>query len=349
MTRLYLKEKDLPFYPNWQKIFENSNPIYVEIGIGKGDFILEMAKNNPQVNFVGVDYSREVLRSAVRKVEGAQLKNVRLIPMEGTKFLCKAFTSEAISGLYLNFPDPWIKRKKAKNRLVNEAFPWLLADRLKLSGFFRMATDYKPYIEQTVEFFLKTGAFTPLWEEVIRTEVEDFYPTKYAKKWLSLGRTLYFTGFKKIKRVELPNWVKDYYPLLKISGDELLPIVNILKLNQQPDFKKLYETLPRGIIYQKEENLVKVLDVYFKDNGVLVDLLVKEGSLKERFFILISPYQKDGVILTSHEATPPDPTDLVHLAFVLLCKEVLKVYPSAHILKTTCKEKFLKSYLNLAC
>jgi tRNA (guanine-N7-)-methyltransferase len=67
MSRLYLKEKDLPFYPNWQEIFGNSNPIHVEVGVGKGDFILEMAKNNPQVNFVGVDYSREVLRRAQKK------------------------------------------------------------------------------------------------------------------------------------------------------------------------------------------------------------------------------------------------------------------------------------------
>ncbi len=348
MARVYIKEKDLSFYPNWQEIFGNSNPIYVEIGVGKGDFILEMAKNNPQVNFVGVDYSREVLRSAVKKIEKSKLKNVRLIPMEGAKFLCKAFASESISGLYLNFPDPWIKRRESKNRLVNEAFPWLLADRLKISGFFRMATDYKPYLEETVEFFSKTGAFSPLWDEVIRTEVEDFYPTKYAKKWLSQGLKLYFTGFKKIKQVDLPNWVKDYYPLLKITEDELLPIVNILNLNQPPDFKKLYETLPRGIIYQKEGNLIKVLDVYFKEEGLLIDLLTKEGSLKERFFVLISPYQKKGIIFTSHEATPPDPTDLVHLAFVLLCKEVLKVYPSAHILKTTCKQKFLEECLNWA-
>ena len=346
MTQVYIKEKDLPYYPNWQEIFGNSNPIYVEIGVGKGDFILEMSKNNPKANFVGVDYSREVLRSAVKKIEKAKLKNVKLIPMEGAKFLCKAFTSESIFGLYLNFPDPWIKRKTSKNRLVNEAFAWLVADRLKISGFFRMATDYKPYIEETAEFFLKTGAFAPIWNEVIRTEVEDFYPTKYAKKWLSQGLTLYFTGFKKIKRVGLQEWVKNYYPLLKISEDELLPIVNILKLNQKPDLKKLYETLPRGIIYQKDENIIKVLDVYFKDDALLVDLLVKEGILKERFFVHILPYQEDGILFTSHEATPPDPTDFVHLAFVLLCKEVLKVYPSAKILKTTCKKKFLKEISN---
>jgi len=345
MSQVYLKEKDLSFYPNWEKIFGNSNPIFVEIGVGKGDFIVEIAKTNQGANFVGVDYCREILRKAVKKVEQLQLTNVRLLPMEGAKFLCKVFTSETISGVYLNFPDPWVKHKQAKNRLVNQAFTWLLADRLKLNGFFRMSTDYKPYLEETVAFFLNTKAFQPLWDEIIRTDVEDYIPTKYSKKWLSLGFALYFTGFKKIKRVEIPEWVKDYYPLLKITKEDLLPILCTIKLNQLPDFTKLSQNLPKGVLYKEGENVIKVLDIFVKKDGVLLDLLVKEGSVVERFFIRISPYTINGLILSSHEATPPDPLDYVHLAFVLLCKKILEIFPSAEILKTTCKQKLVKEHL----
>jgi tRNA (guanine-N7-)-methyltransferase len=338
-NKVYLKEEDLGFQPKWSEIFNNLNPIYVEIGIGNGEFIVHLAKTYPHFNFVGTEFCREVLRKALKRAEREGLSNLRLLPMEGTKLLIKGFTSESISGLYLNFPDPWDKRKKRRNRLVNEAFVWLLADRLKEGGFFRMATDHRPYLEEVVKLFTTNEAFSPLWEELIRTEIEDFYPTKYARKWLSQGLPLYFTGFKKIKRVRLPDWIKEKYPLLRLTKEDYVPIISVLKVKDLQDFRALAKAISKGILYQSEGDLIKVLDVYTKEDGLLIDLIVLEKSLQQRFFVAVNPYETRGIIISVHSSDHPDPTDGVHLAISLITHKIWSFLPEAELIKTTCKNK----------
>jgi|GEM_PF-37702 len=347
-SKIYLREEDLDFQPDWAEVFGNANPIYVEIGIGNGEFIVHLAKTYPNFNFVGTEISREVLRKALKRAYREGVDNVRLLPMEGATLLIKGFTSESIAGVYLNFPDPWDKRKKRQNRLVNRAFVWLLADRLKEGGFFRMATDHRPYLEEVVQFFTENEAFSPLWNDPIRTEVEDFYPTKYARKWLSQGLNLYFTGFKKTKKVVLSDWVKEFYPLLKLTKEDFLPVINILKVKGLPDFKALSQVITRGFLYQEGEDFIKVLDVYTKEDGLLIDLMVSEKSLQQRFFVAVNPYGKEGLIISVHSSDHPEPTDGVHLALALITQKIQNFLPKAELIKTTCKTKVLKQTKTVA-
>ena len=116
----YVIKKPYEFIGNWRKIFNNDNPIDLEIGMGKGDFIIEMAKKNKNVNYIGVEMFDSVIVRAVQKLEGEDLKNLKLIRMDAT-LIDKVFKKE-IRNIYLNFSDPWPKKRHAKRRLTSHLF-----------------------------------------------------------------------------------------------------------------------------------------------------------------------------------------------------------------------------------
>ncbi|MEZ0343267.1 MAG: tRNA (guanosine(46)-N7)-methyltransferase TrmB [Caldimicrobium sp.] len=341
--KFLLKEEELGFFPSWERIFGRMSHLYFEIGVGNGEFIVEMAEKIKEANFVGVEVSKEVLRKALSRVEEHALSNVRLIHMEGTKALAKLFKTESLEGVFLNFPDPWPKKKHRKKRIVNQGFLYLLSNRLRINGFFQMATDHSEYAEETVELLKGIESFSPLWKEYLITERVDFFPTKYARKWLSQGKRIYFIGVKKVKKIDLPEWVKEWCPLLKIREEEIaLPIVNIFKGRPKLIFSELIKALKRSILYKSENHFIKILDTFYNEEALLLDLLVEEGIIKQRFFVKISPYGKEDYILTPYESGKPDPTEGVHLAMVLLLKKLKEAFQEFELKKSTCKEKFLR-------
>ncbi len=104
----------------WNGVFGNENPIDIEIGMGKGDFIIEMAKQNPNVNYVGIEMYDSVIVRAVQKLDGENLNNLKLIRMDAN-YINDVFEKE-INTIYLNFSDPWPKKRHAKRRLTSHYF-----------------------------------------------------------------------------------------------------------------------------------------------------------------------------------------------------------------------------------
>jgi len=341
LKEIVLKEEDLKIRPDWGSIFKRKAPIFLEIGIGNGEFITWLAQNNPESNFIGIEYSKKYFKKAANRILRNKLRNVRLICIEGSKFLSKFLDSESLSGVYINFPDPWVKKKHKKRRLISKPFVWLLAERLILNGFFLMVTDYEEYAKEVIELFLKCPAFLPLWDSPIKDFLPNYYYTKYARKWLSQGLSLFYVGFKKIKRVEIPEWVYKFYPLAKLSKEEFLP-ENILEIDEKIDFFNLSKNLPKGVIWKGENEVIKIIDIYFKEDGILIDTLVVEGFLKQRFFVAVNCYHKKGVIISIHDSDKPDITEGVHKAIIIITLKIHKIFRKARIIKSTCKVKVFK-------
>lgn len=104
----------------WNVVFKNSNPISIEIGMGKGDFIIEMAKRNPEINYIGIEMYDSVIVRAVQKLEKENIPNLRLIRMDANN-INDVFDKE-VDVIYLNFSDPWPKKRHAKRRLTSHEF-----------------------------------------------------------------------------------------------------------------------------------------------------------------------------------------------------------------------------------
>ncbi|NCE98719.1 tRNA (guanosine(46)-N7)-methyltransferase TrmB [Emergencia sp. 1XD21-10] len=101
----------------WQEIFGNHNPVYLEIGCGKGQFITEMAKRYPDRNFVAIEGHQSVVLRALEKADADQIANVRFV-LEYVKDIREFFADGELAGVYLNFSDPWPKDRHAKRRLT---------------------------------------------------------------------------------------------------------------------------------------------------------------------------------------------------------------------------------------
>ena len=102
-------------------IFKNNNPLYIEIGMGKGQFITTLARNNPDINYIGIERYSSVCLRAVQKVENEEIPNLRFICFDAAE-ITDIFNKNEIDQIYLNFSDPWPKDRHAKRRLTSSNF-----------------------------------------------------------------------------------------------------------------------------------------------------------------------------------------------------------------------------------
>ena len=106
---------------NWSSVFGNTNPIHIEIGMGKGRFIMDLAALNPNINYIGIERYTSVLLRAVQKIEENPLPNVRFLCVDAAT-LPEIFAEEEVNRIYLNFSDPWPKDRHARRRLTSSEF-----------------------------------------------------------------------------------------------------------------------------------------------------------------------------------------------------------------------------------
>lgn len=125
----------------WNKeIFSNSNSLHIEIGMGKGQFITQMAANNPDINYLGIERYSSVLLRAATKFEKEPLDNLRFLCVDARK-LTDIFDKNEIDRIYLNFSDPWPKDRHAKRRLTSPIFLELYSEIIREDGLLEFKTD----------------------------------------------------------------------------------------------------------------------------------------------------------------------------------------------------------------
>ena len=170
----------------WQNIFNNENPINIEIGMGKGDFIIGMAKNNPNINFIGIEMYDSVIVKAVEKLECEELSNLRLIRMDAT--LIENVFDKEINQIYLNFSDPWPKKRNAKRRLTHERFLSRYDDIFKNKKVIHMKTDNTSLFEFSLESLSEYGyKLRNISLDLHNSDFEGNVMTEYEKKFSSKG------------------------------------------------------------------------------------------------------------------------------------------------------------------
>lgn len=134
----------------WSVIFGNKQPIHIEIGTGKGRFIMELAALHPEINYVGIEKYSSVLFRATQKMEVNPLANVRFIRMEAEHIL-RYFEKNEVERIYLNFSDPWPKERHAKRRLVSREFLDRYRGLLREGGHLEFKTDNRDLFDFGVE------------------------------------------------------------------------------------------------------------------------------------------------------------------------------------------------------
>jgi len=182
----------------WQSVFNNSNPIYLEIGMGKGNFIIENAKTYPNINFIGLEKNGSVLTYAIKKLDGINLPNLKLICFDANNIDLLFF--KEIDRLYLNFSDPWPKERHAKRRLTSPKFLDKYEKLFKVNIIIEMKTDNKNLFEYSLKTMSSHG-FIIDDISLNLTEREDFpnIKTEYEEKFILKNNPIYFV--RMLKRV----------------------------------------------------------------------------------------------------------------------------------------------------
>lgn len=200
-----LQEKEIVYFDpkenkgKWNEIFENTNPIHLEIGAGRGLFTKTLAEKNPNINYVAVEMDANILVYAVRLYEQNELTNIRVI-RGFAEYLGDNFSKNEISKVYINFPNPWPKRKQHKRRLTHPRQLKIYKNIMKNGSIIEFKTDDKPFFIDSLKYFENEG-----FEIIYKTfdlrleEKEDNIVTEYEAKWRSQNIPINYLKARLIK------------------------------------------------------------------------------------------------------------------------------------------------------
>ena len=176
---------------NYEEVFSNANPVELEIGCGKGQFAVEIAKRNPDKNFLAVEINENVIVQAMEKAKKENLKNLRFMRV-GAEKLGLYFPENSIGKIYLNFSCPFPKKRQAKHRLTHESFLEIYKKILVSDGRIIQKTDNRILFESSIEQLSKCGFILEnVSLDLHSGDTADNIMTEYEKKFVDLGQPIY--------------------------------------------------------------------------------------------------------------------------------------------------------------
>lgn len=188
-NEIYIQEP-LQNIGKWQQEFENENPLHLEIGMGKGNFIINMAKHFPDINFIGMERNKTILAKAVKKIEKEGITNIRVMSSDAQQ-LKEIFASKELDKIYLNFSDPWPKNKHYKRRLTYKDFLDLYDYVLKPDSIVEFKTDNQILFEFTILEVCNTGRQMEYISLDLHNTEEFNIMTEYEEKFSKKGNRIY--------------------------------------------------------------------------------------------------------------------------------------------------------------
>lgn len=187
----YLVQNPESYKGKWKQVFNNNNNIEIEIGMGKGKFIIQKALENPSINFIGIEKYDTPIVSAVKKLEELDIPNLKLIWYDALGI--ENIFDKEINKIYLNFSDPWPKKRHAKRRLSSSVFLEEYDKIFKDTKQIEMKTDNDDLYEYSLISFEEYGY------EIIKTDTNylDTCTTEYEDKFRTLGKNINYINVVK--------------------------------------------------------------------------------------------------------------------------------------------------------
>jgi tRNA (guanine-N7-)-methyltransferase len=186
-----LDVETLPRPINWAELFGNSNPVEMEIGMGKGTFLVEQARAHPETNFFGIEYARWFWRYASDRLRRNGCANARTVRAEASYFLHEFVTDASISVLHIYFPDPWPKKRHHKRRLIQAPFMREIVRVLAPRGRLQVVTDHKDYFEQIETVIRESEMKVVDYNRPGGAADGEFVGTNFERKYKREGRPFY--------------------------------------------------------------------------------------------------------------------------------------------------------------
>ena len=193
----YVIKNPEEYIGNYKKIFNNDNPINIEIGMGKGDFIIGMSKKYPNINFIGIEKYESVMVRAIEKINEEDIPNLKLIRMDAINI--DSIFKKEIDTIYLNFSDPWPKKRHTKRRLTSDIFLEKYEKIFKKEPHIIQKTDNTSLFAYSIKSLVDNDyKFNRISLDLKEEKDIDNVITEYENKFMSMGVKInYLDAYKK--------------------------------------------------------------------------------------------------------------------------------------------------------
>ena len=183
---------------NYIDVFDNVNPVTIEIGFGMGKATAIIANNNPNMNYLGIEVHRPGVGKLLCDIDEKNLSNLYIIEHDAIEVLNTMISDNSVKAFHIFFPDPWPKKKHHKRRLVQRPITDLLTQKLEVGGYIYMATDWESYAEFALEELNQT--------KFLKNKYQGFAPhqqwrpeTKFEHKEINAKQKIYELFFEKVE------------------------------------------------------------------------------------------------------------------------------------------------------
>jgi tRNA (guanine-N7-)-methyltransferase len=183
---------------DFDTLFGNDNEVFVEIGFGNGESLLQQAINQPQYNFIGIEVHGPGVGHLIHEAQSRDVHNIKVIRHDAVEVLEQQIPDCSIKQLQLFFPDPWHKKRHHKRRIIKPAFIQLVQRKLKTGGVFHMATDWQHYAEQMLDEMDRTESFRNISGKGNYSKTQGARcETKFERRGIRLGHGVWDLIYEK--------------------------------------------------------------------------------------------------------------------------------------------------------
>jgi tRNA (guanine-N7-)-methyltransferase len=182
-------------------LFGNDRPLELEVGSGKGTFLVTESRRRPEVNFLGIEYARRYWIFAADRLRRNECRNVRVVLAEAERFIRESLADESLAGAHVYFPDPWPKTRHHKRRLVKLPLVELLGSKLRAGARLQIATDHREYFEDIRGVLAKSTLVPATFDVPAAAEAGELVGTNFERKYRREGRPLFTLAAAKNQRL----------------------------------------------------------------------------------------------------------------------------------------------------
>lgn len=184
---------------NFQNLFISEQPLVLDIGAGKGEFVEQMARLHPDWNFLCIELKLHRVKTIAKRARQSELDNIRIMQGRIEHLIPHCFFKSTVSHAYMNFPDPWQKKRQSKNRTMNPLFCSRMSELLLTGGIFHFATDVKEYADHAFQCLDSNPDFKNFLEpKRFMDEIPEHYKTLFYQHAKKDGFDSHFLKFQRV-------------------------------------------------------------------------------------------------------------------------------------------------------
>jgi tRNA (guanine-N7-)-methyltransferase len=314
----------LSWSADWTALFGAERPLIVEIGFGNGAYLLELAKQNPDCNVIGLEIASQSLEKTEAKIAKSGLTNVRAIFSKAETALYHLFEPNSVREFHVNYPDPWFKDRHARRRLIQRDTLDSIVNRLQIGGKFYLATDIVAYAEMSHELLQATPQLTNLLDAPwVNTFPQRLITTKYEAKGYEEGRIGNYFWYERnaTPALDIPVMKELEMPHMVISTP--MPASEIVARAEKQTHN------PTEGIY------IMFRDAFLHQNNraMMFEVSIEEPTIDQHIAIMLFPRDEPHAYTVKYTTLgQPRMTAGLHHATALLADWVVSLHPEAKVL-----------------